>query len=694
MKHLFKKQNIVKNKQKKITKKSINHYILPIMMLITLIPILFMFITSYSSTKKLLENRNLKTAESATTTVYGEEQTLLSSIESRLDEVLQLDAFKENYNYDNIKVELATASAGDQTISSAIFATSDGKFITFSDLPKNYDVTNAPWFKGAIEEEGTFYWSEPYKNPETGKYMASISKAIRNRKNELGVLSFDISYANLSSMMKHLTIGQTGRTILLHDKGVILASGTTSEIGKDISKMELFQKVKTSKQEKGIIDMKGKEGLDSVFFDKKSVDGKSWTLIPMKKTEYQKETQALIRSSLIAAVLMLLLVLIISFGITHFIQGIIASFNDSFLQMSEGKMRMIKQSTGKKKGKKHVEKFAISPNLKGNEIQQMAYYYNQMIASFSKLTKNIQAESKLVAEMSSSLFELSQQTTTATEEVTETITGIAETTSSQAQETQQSLGHLKDLSGSIDHLSENMVVMTKRSQASETINQASMNDMEEVQKNWQVQLDQLLSLMTTMEQMDTDVQAIRQITTVINDISNRTNLLALNASIEAARAGESGKGFAVVATEIRDLAEKSKYSTKEIKTIVEKIQDQSSATVQKTNLTLQSGKEQTQLIRRALSSSQEVLANGQAVIAEIHEVESVSESIEDLQRNALNNLQSIAASTQENAAGTQEVSANAEEMLATMEEFLAHAAELEKIAEKMQSSTNIFEFED
>ena len=151
MKHLFKKQNIVKNKQKKITKKSINHYILPIMMLITLIPILFMFITSYSSTKKLLENRNLKTAESATTTVFGEEQTLLSSIESRLDEVLQLDAFKENYNYDNIKVELATASAGDQTISSAIFATSDGKFITFSDLPKNYDVTNAPWFKGAIE---------------------------------------------------------------------------------------------------------------------------------------------------------------------------------------------------------------------------------------------------------------------------------------------------------------------------------------------------------------------------------------------------------------------------------------------------------------------------------------------------------------------------------------------------------------
>ena len=59
---------------------------------------------------------------------------------------------------------------------------------------------------------------------------------------------------------------------------------------------------------------------------------------------------------------------------------------------------------------------------------------------------------------------------------------------------------------------------------------------------------------------------------IINDISEQTNLLSLNASIEAARAGDAGKGFAVVASEIRKLADESKEATKKVESIVEEIQ--------------------------------------------------------------------------------------------------------------------------
>ncbi len=321
--------------------------------------------------------------------------------------------------------------------------------------------------------------------------------------------------------LEKLVIGETGVVYAMTSDGTIVMNSKSSLLN-----------------EKGpnelLVGFKNKQGIQEYDFNGgkrisayKLLNNMNWILgVAIAKSEIQKVT---IETLIIITIVAIIALIIISIFIVLYIKSItspLSKITKTARKIADGNLKPFKKSI-----------------VRNDELGELANAFFDMRESIANIIHKV--------------IDSADQITNAAKDLSEQNNALSSRTESQAASIEETSASMNEIANTIKISSEESVSGNRMIIESKDAIQNAGNIILETTQN--------------IEEVHEASSKIKDITKLIEDIAFQTNILALNASVEAARAGEQGKGFAVVASEVRNLAQNTQTSVKNITDLIDNV---------------------------------------------------------------------------------------------------------------------------
>lgn len=325
-----------------------------------------------------------------------------------------------------------------------------------------------------------------------------------------------------------------------------------------------------------------------------------------------------------------------------------------------------------------------------DEIGLIIEKMKELTQSLGNIVGKIRNSSDTMSANSYELNDTSSQTLAANNEISKAVEDVAEGSTGMAASISKINENLLEMSNETKDINESVNEIRNQTTAVQDSSKI-MNDKIKSMQDSSHKMDEGISAISKrIETVNTTVDKVSNIVSVIEEISSETNLLSLNASIEAAKAGDAGKGFAVVAQEIRVLSDNTNTELENIKQIISSLVEECRYCVQESGTIVEDNAKQKEEIKAVLDEFGSLDEQIQKTAEKADEIEELVTAMIELNDDITKSSNSLTDVSAANAAATEEMNANIEELNAMMNGVSEMAGNMNDESDGLKEALSFF----